>query len=204
MPARLICPAHLVQNRPWNCKTTTWNVLGLAHTSRDIFEHGDFFSLFSLPSTRKRRCFMDQKRRISKTVPRVNIFGNAGLSLFESLDGQRRIIRWCHVIQRILCKDVIVFPLFYRFRVDGRKRLEYATCGRILFRKRRKKYPFSKIFRHVWTRPKTFQVSRAVLVTTKEWIWFPSNKNLLRCNNPYRNSYLNKVVPFLIQWLFLS
>ena len=50
--------------------------------SRDIFEHGDFFSCFSLPSTRKRRFFMDLKRRFSKTVPRVNIFGNAGLSLF--------------------------------------------------------------------------------------------------------------------------
>ena len=27
----------------------------LAHTYQDIFEHGDFFSRFSLPSTRKRR-----------------------------------------------------------------------------------------------------------------------------------------------------
>ena len=29
--------------------------------------------------------------------------------------------------------DAIVFPSFWRFRVDGRKRFEYAACGRVFF-----------------------------------------------------------------------
>ena len=33
----------------------------------------------------------------------------------------------------------IIFPPFLRLRVDGRKRFEYATCGRKYFQKRRKK-----------------------------------------------------------------
>ena len=48
----------------------------------------------------------------------------------------------------------IIFPLFLRLRVDGRKRFEYATCGRNFFHKRRKKTPFSKISAYVWTGPK--------------------------------------------------
>ena len=39
----------------------------------------------------------------------------------------------------------IVFPSFQCFRVDGRKRFEYATCGHIFFfRKRRKSIVFQK------------------------------------------------------------
>ena len=34
-------------------------------------------------------------------------------------------------------RDAIVFLLFWRFSMVGRKRIEYATCGRVLFCKRR-------------------------------------------------------------------
>ena len=50
----------------------------------------------------------------------------------------------------------IVFPSSYCFRVDGRKRFEYATCERIyvFFWKTEKKPPFSKISGYESTRPK--------------------------------------------------
>lgn len=45
------------------------------------------------------------------------------------------------------------FPSFQRFRVDGRKRFEYATCGRVFFLQYEKPSPFSKISGNVQTRP---------------------------------------------------
>ena len=52
-----------------------------------------------------------------------------------------------------------------RFRVDGRKRFEYATCGCVFFWKRRKKSPFSKISRYVWTGPEYNMTQRKACVT---------------------------------------
>ena len=49
-----------------------------------------------------------------------------------------------HVIQRKV-RDAIVFHSLYRFRVEGQKRLAYATCVRVFFRKRRKISSLSKI-----------------------------------------------------------
>ena len=43
--------------------------------------------------------------------------------------------------------------LFRCFCVVGRKRIEYATCGRVLFRKLREKSPFSNISGYIWKEP---------------------------------------------------
>ena len=54
-------------------------------------------------------------------------------------------------------RDAIVFPLFQRLRVDGRKRFEYATYGRLFFRKQTEKISVLKNIRirvngtSVWT-----------------------------------------------------
>ena len=58
-----------------------------------------------------------------------------------------------HIIEQCGCSTpgAIILPSFLHLRVDGRKRLEYATCGRNVFQKRRKKPPFSKIAAYVWT-----------------------------------------------------
>ena len=60
-----------------------------------------------------------------------------------------------HITKQCACSTAgaITLPPFLRFRVDGRKRFEYATCGREFFQKRRKKPPFSKISAYVWTGP---------------------------------------------------
>ena len=59
-----------------------------------------------------------------------------------------------HITKQCACSTAgaIILPPFLRLRVDGRKRFEYATCGREFFRK---KPPFSKISAYVWTGPET-------------------------------------------------
>ena len=55
-------------------------------------------------------------------------------------------------------RDTIVLSSFQRFPVDGRKRLEYATCGSVLQKKknRGKNLPFSTISGYVlkWPQPR--------------------------------------------------
>ena len=65
-----------------------------------------------------------------------------------------------YLLQRIPCMrylmnmNAIVIPSFQRFRVEGRKRFEYATCAPVFFRKRRiKSPPFSTTSGSVWTGP---------------------------------------------------
>ena len=44
-----------------------------------------------------------------------------------------------HITKQCACSTTgaIILPSFLRLRVDGRKRFEYATCGREFFQKRR-------------------------------------------------------------------
>ena len=49
--------------------------------------------------------------------------------------------------------DAIVFLLFWRFSMVGRKRIEYATYGHVLFCKLRERSPFSKISGYMWKEP---------------------------------------------------
>ena len=55
-------------------------------------------------------------------------------------------------------RDTILLSSFQRFPVDGRKRLEYATCGSVLQKKknRGKNLPFSTISGYVlkWPQPR--------------------------------------------------
>ena len=46
-----------------------------------------------------------------------------------------------HITKQCACSTTgaIILPSFLRLRVNGRKRFEYATCGREFFQKRRKK-----------------------------------------------------------------
>ena len=44
-----------------------------------------------------------------------------------------------HVLQRKV-RDAIVFHSLYRFRVEGQKRLAYATCVRVFFFENGEKY----------------------------------------------------------------
>ena len=55
------------------------------------------------------------------------------------------------VLDACSIRYAIVFPSFLRFRVGGRKRFEYATCGWASFWKRRKRY--KKISGYVWKGP---------------------------------------------------
>ena len=62
-----------------------------------------------------------------------------------------------YVIRRIASKEYycIFPPFFLRFRVDEREGFEYATCGRVFFKKRRKNLPFSKLSGQVWKHPRS-------------------------------------------------
>ena len=52
-------------------------------------------------------------------------------------------IKRSHVSKKCACSmpGAIIFPPFLRLRVDGRKRFEYATCGREEKTLRFQKYP---------------------------------------------------------------
>ena len=84
--------------------------------------------------------FRHPKHSFSKTVSRVEFvfFLKVGLSFSygrtktEAFQNDHSI----HVIQRKV-RDATVFHSLYRFRVEGQKRLAYATCVRVFFRKRR-------------------------------------------------------------------
>ena len=63
---------------------------------------------------------------------------------------KRRFFEYGDVIHKTahtLCQATIVFSLFWRVRMNGRKRFEYVnTCGQAFCRKRRQKFSFFKNF----------------------------------------------------------
>ena len=92
--------------------------------------------------------FRHPKHSFSKTVSRVEFFFKTSAYRFR-MDGRTKTEAFqndhsMHVLQRKV-RDAIVFHSLYRFRVEGQKRLAYATCVRVFFRKRRKISPLSKI-----------------------------------------------------------
>ena len=55
-----------------------------------------------------------------------------------------------HTCQTAKGKGCYSISSVLSFRVAGQKRLAYATCVRVFFRKRRKNSPLSNIFGYVW------------------------------------------------------
>ena len=89
--------------------------------------------------------FGHQKRKLSKTVPRAEIFWERPLIFVSTYENEGFWIRWCHPSYSVYPEtDVIVFVLFKRFCVDCQKGFECATCERAFFRKQRKNHPSSK------------------------------------------------------------
>ena len=81
------------------------------------------------------------------------------------------------VLDACSMRYAIVFPSFLRFRVGGRKRFEYATCGWTSFWKRRKRSPFSKISGYVWKGPQrdaTWEIKAADIFVSGNVSCFPS------------------------------
>ena len=60
----------------------------------------------------------------------------------------KRSFHTCHTAKGKGCYSI---SFAISFRVAGQKRLAYATCVRLFFRKRRKNSPLSNIFGYVWT-----------------------------------------------------
>ena len=61
-------------------------------------------------------------------------------------------------------RDAIVFPLFQRLRVDGRKRFEYATYGRLFFRKQTEKNLRFKKYQDTCGRDLSLDIVSLVLI----------------------------------------
>ena len=85
-----------------------------------------------------------QKRIISKTVSRVKIFENAGHSLTcggtkTEVSEYGDVIHHLPLAKRMLYEGYYRTFVVYRFRVDGRKRFEYGTCGGVFFWKTEEK-----------------------------------------------------------------
>ena len=87
---------------------------------------------------------------LKQCLPRVEIFENAGLS-FSSGRTKTEVCRTSCSARSV--KDAIVIASLKRFRVRGQKRLEYATCGCVLFESAEKKITvFNNIRAYVQTR----------------------------------------------------
>ena len=67
------------------------------------------------------------------------MFSNAMISCIESFAKVASIAAFEHWACSV--RDAMAFPLLYRIHVDGRKRFEYVTGGRVS--------PFLKIFRYL-------------------------------------------------------
>ena len=98
--------------------------------------------------------FKHPKYSFSKTVSRVEFFFflERRLIVFVWTDENggfpKRSFHTCHTAKGKGCYSI---SFAISFRVAGQKRLAYATCVRVFFRKRRKNSPLSNIFGYVWT-----------------------------------------------------
>lgn len=98
-----------------------------------------------------------QKKNFSKTyytLSRVEILNNAGFSfpcgrtrteVFEYDD----IIHHLLLVRRMLCEECYRIPIIKRFRINGRKRFDYVTSGRLFLWKRRGKI---SVLTNIWIR----------------------------------------------------
>ena len=104
---------------------------------------------------KRSRKIYEKANRYNEDSFRLNVSKNGSKRLKKKPARPRSSIGWSHITKQCACSTsgAIILPPFLRLRVDGRKRFEYATCGRKFFQKRRKKPPFSKISVYVWTGP---------------------------------------------------
>ena len=134
----------------YHCSTFHIRDLRPRHTYPFLFENGHCFLRFGWVKTVTKRIF-------SKTLSRVEIFKNVGFSITCGLT-KTEIFKYDNVIHHIFLawrmfnKGCYRFSIVFAFLCGRRKRFEYATCGCVLFWKRRKKSPCSKISGYVWTR----------------------------------------------------
>ena len=110
------------------------------HTYPFLFENGDFFLQFGLPSTRI-QWKQSPKTHLFKNTLQSRVFENAGFS-FTCGQTKMEVFKYVDVIHHYTSsndacseRDALVFPLFQLFCVDRRKWFEYATGGCIFFEK---------------------------------------------------------------------
>ena len=97
--------------------------------------------------------FKHPKHSFSKTVSRVEVFFflKRRLIVFVRTDENGGFPkRSFHTCQTAKGKGCYSISSVLSFRVAEQKRLAYATCVRVFFRKRRKNSPLSNIFGYVW------------------------------------------------------
>lgn len=123
------------------CVTKLLSLRPRQHVSLFV-QKRSFFICFSLPSTSIRW----PKTHLFKTLSSVAIFGNVSFSftrgqkkteVFDYSDVRSRSIgSWMMsyiIYYACSVRNAIEIPPFNCFRVHGRKRLKYATCGRVFF-----------------------------------------------------------------------
>ena len=107
------------------------------HTYPFLFENGDFYLQFGLPSTRI-QWKQSPKTHLFKNTLQSRVFENAGFS-FTCGQTKMEVFKYVDVIHHILLacseRDALVFPSFQLFCVDRRKWFEYATGGCIFIEK---------------------------------------------------------------------
>ena len=107
-----------------------------------LFENGEFYLQFGLPSTRI-QWKQSPKTHLFKNTLQSRVFENAGFS-FTCGQTKMEVFKYVDVIQHIYTSSMTHAPkgmvsYFHRFSffscVDRRKWFEYATCGCIFFEK---------------------------------------------------------------------
>ena len=105
---------------------------------------------------RKRRCASARKRRFQAPKTQVfenglqnRVFENVGLP-FSFRRTKTEVFEYDDFIHH-KAHGLLGMPSISIVDVDGRKRFEYAPCGRIFLFENRKNSSFSKIYEYVWT-----------------------------------------------------
>ena len=180
----------------YHCSTFHIRDLRPRHTYPFLFENGHCFLRFGWVKTVTKRIF-------SKTLSRVEIFKNVGFSITCGLT-KTEIFKYDNVIHhmflawRMFNKGCYRFSIVFAFLCGRRKRFEYATCGCVLFWKRRKKSPCSKISGYVWTRRRKIGWREGrENVKKKNNKFNKQNNNFARATNFFFHTRDGEIVLFL-------
>ena len=121
-----------------------------------LVENGDFFPIWLTEYTYSVKA-VTVIASFQKRSPKWRFFKTLAVYVWTDENGTCRIrdaVQYIIYYQHDACSvsDAISthFPIVKRFRMDGRKRFEYATRERIHIWKQGKTSPFLKIFGYVW------------------------------------------------------
>ena len=113
----------------------------------------NFFSRFGISSTRIQWNASFQNALLRGDFWKRRLFVYVWTDTNRGFSNTMMPYIFCFQHEACSVRDAVVFSLFWRFRVDGRKRFGYATCGCVFFENGEKNLfsKISKISGYVWT-----------------------------------------------------